>query len=96
VNTPAIPWKVAPTKGIAKGTITRQQDGSPIYNATVVISTSPNRTMKSEGHGKYAFYETTPGTYTLTASAPGLGNLVSNVTVAAGGIVTVEFVFSAD
>lgn len=94
-NVPTIPWRAAPTKGIVKGTVTRQDTGAPVYNATVTITTSPSRNQKSESHGKYAFFETTPGTYTVTASAPGLGNANGNAVVSAGGITTVNLILSS-
>ncbi len=92
-NVPPLPWKTSPTKGLVKGTVTRPDTGAAVYNATISINTSPVRTQKTEAHGKYALFETTPGTYTVTATASGLGTATGNVTVTAGGIVTLDLVF---
>ncbi|MGI8906633.1 MAG: family 10 glycosylhydrolase [Candidatus Sumerlaeaceae bacterium] len=84
--TPSIPWKSSPTKGIGKGTITRADTGAVIYNATVSINTAPARTQKSEAHGKYAFFELAPGTYSVSATAAGLGSISGNITITAGAV----------
>lgn len=89
-DTPSIPWKASPTKGIVKGTVTRQDNGAAIYNATITLNSTPVRTQKTEPHGKYAYFETTPGTYTISATASGLGTANGNVTVTAGGNVTIN------
>ena len=73
VDVPAIPWKATPTKGIVRGTVTRQAGGTVVYNAMVSINTAPARNQQTEPHGKFAFFETTPGTYTVTATAMDLG-----------------------
>ncbi|HOX57241.1 MAG TPA: family 10 glycosylhydrolase [Candidatus Paceibacterota bacterium] len=84
VDVPTIPWKTAPTKGIVRGTVTRQVGGTAVYNASLSINTTPVRAQKTEPHGKFAFFETTPGTYTITATGPDLGVTTTNVTVTAG------------
>lgn len=93
--TPTIPWKASPTKGIGKGTITREDTGAAIYNATVTINTSPSRTQKSEAHGKYAFFELPPGTYTVTATAAGMGTVSGSVTITAGAVSNLSLVVPA-
>ncbi len=95
VNTPTLPWKVAPTKGIVKGIVTGP-GSAPLYNATVSINTSPVRTIKTDAHGSYAFYETVPGTYTLTASGTGMGSVSDSATVSVGTVVTLNLVFPND
>ncbi|MBA4150529.1 MAG: immunoglobulin domain-containing protein [Verrucomicrobia bacterium] len=96
VNTPTLPWKTAPTKGLLKGKVTRQDTGEPVYNATVSINTAPVRTIKTDAHGSYGFYDTQPGTYTVTASGTGLGNVNGPVTITAGAITTLNLVFPND
>jgi len=96
VDVPAIPWKAAPTKGIVRGTVTRQSGGTAVYNATVSINTAPARNVKTEPHGKFAFFETTPGTYTITATATDLGVATTNVTIAAGSNIAVSLVLPPD
>lgn len=96
VDVPTIPWKATPTKGIVRGTVTRQSDGAAVYNASLSINTSPARNQKSEPHGKFAFFETPPGVYTLTATATDLGTATTNVTVTAGTNFAVSFVLPPD
>ncbi len=96
VDVPAIPWKATPTKGIVRGTVTRQIGGAPVYNATLTINTAPGRTQRSEPHGKFAFFETAPGTYTVTATAVDLGVVTTNITVTAGMNMAVSLVLPPD
>ncbi len=87
---PALPWKTAPTAGIVKGTITREDTGEVLYNASISIDTAPETTQLSEVHGKYAFFEVPEASYTVTATAPGYDTVQSDVTVTPGGVVTVD------
>ncbi|MFN7140932.1 MAG: family 10 glycosylhydrolase, partial [Limisphaerales bacterium] len=91
-NVPALPWKNNPTKGLVKGTVTRQSDGTPVYNATITINTSPSRSQKATVHGKYAFFELPTGSFTVTASATGLGNASGNIVVEGGKVKTLNLV----
>ncbi|HWQ92437.1 MAG TPA: family 10 glycosylhydrolase [Clostridia bacterium] len=95
VNVPSIPWKTAPTKGIVRGKVTRSDTGAILYNATVRLLGSPTRTQLTEVHGTYGFFETTPGTYSVTATAAGLGTVTNTAIVTAGGNVTVNLVVPA-
>jgi len=96
VDVPGIPWKVTPTKGIVRGTVTRQVGGTAVYNAQLTITTSPSRNQKTEPHGKFAFFETTPGTYTITASAADLAPVSTNVTIVAGQNLALSLVLPPD
>jgi uncharacterized lipoprotein YddW (UPF0748 family) len=95
VATPALPWKANPTKGLVKGYVIRSDNGAPVYNANVRIHTSPQRTVLTEAHGHYAFFEATPGTYTISATATGLGSVTNTVTVSAGAVVSKDLVIPA-
>lgn len=95
-ETPSLPWKSSPIAGIVKGTATRKDSGSAVYNATVTLSGSPSKTQKTEPHGKYAFFEAAAGTYTVSASLSGVGSASANITVSAGGVHTVDLVLSPD
>ncbi len=96
VDVPAIPWKTAPTKGIVRGTVTKQVGGTAVYNASVSLSTSPVRSQKTEPHGKFAFFEAVPGIYTLTATATDLGVVTTNVTLTAGTNIAINLVLPPD
>ena len=91
-GTPSLPWKTSPTKGIVKGTITRQDTGAVVYNATVTVNTSPSRSQKSTVHGKYAHFELPTGTFTVSATASGFGTASGTVTVEAGKVKTLNLV----
>lgn len=96
VDVPAIPWKATPTKAIVRGIVTRQSDGTPVYNATLTINTTPARNQKTEPHGAFAFFETPPGTYTITATGTDLGVVTTNITVTAGTNRALVFVLPPD
>ena len=96
VDVPAIPWKATPTKAIVRGTVKRQDTGAVVYNASVTINTSLARTNKTEPHGAFAFFETPPGTYTITATATDLGVATTNVTLSAGTNRTMVLVLPPD
>lgn len=86
VETPALPWKK--TKGMVKGTVLNQ--GKPIYNAVVTIESEPARTQQTEPHGSFAFFNLSPGAYTLTARAGGTPAVSRTVMVEAGRVSSVE------
>ena len=88
--TPALPWLANPTKAIIKGTVRRSDNSDAIYNATVSLKGTASRTQKTEPHGKYALFEVTPGTYSVSAGSSGFNSSTNSVTVAAGGIYTVD------
>ena len=92
---PALPWKATPTKGIIKGTVTVEGTGDAVYNASVTLLSSPQRTQKTEPHGKYAFFEVPPGTYNLTATANSLGTAGGSAIVTAGAVVNCNIVLPA-
>ncbi len=91
-NVPSLPWKTNPTKGIVKGTVTRQSDGAIVYNATISINTSPVKTQKTTAHGRFGLFELATGSYTVTASATGLGTASGTVVVTAGQVKTLNLV----
>ncbi|MFN7139126.1 MAG: glycoside hydrolase family 10 protein, partial [Limisphaerales bacterium] len=80
---PALPWIANPTKGLVKGTVSRVDNGDAIYNATVTLTSSTNRTQRSQAHGKYAFFEVAPGTYTISAASGGASSSAATVNVLA-------------
>ncbi|MBP7825843.1 MAG: family 10 glycosylhydrolase [Verrucomicrobia bacterium] len=96
VEPPPLPWKASPTKGILRGTVTRQADGQPLYNAQLTLDTSPARTQETGPHGQFAFFETPPGTHTLTATARDLGTVTTNITIAAGENLAVTLALPLD
>lgn len=87
-SVPALPWKASPTKGIIKGTVTRADNGQAIYNATLTLVA---RTQLTEPHGKYAFFESDPGSVTVQASAPGFATATGTATITAGLVTTLDF-----
>lgn len=66
------------------GRVTRSDNGQPIANAAMKLSTMGGRPERvritwTDGAGEYTFYRVTAGTHTLTASLPGY--------TSAGGVV---------
>jgi hypothetical protein len=96
VDAPAIPWKSTPTKGIIRGTVTRQVGGTAVYNATLSINSFPARLQRTEPHGRFAFFETTPGAYAITVSAADLATVTTNVTISAGQNLAVSVALPPD
>ncbi len=95
VNVPAIPWKAAPSKGILRGRVTRSDNGQPIYNASATLQTSPSRTVLTDPHGNFAFFETTPGSWSVSATANGMGAVTNFVSIGAGSNIVVNLVVPA-
>lgn len=91
-DTPALPWKATPNTGIVKGIVTRADTGEIVYNATVSIDAGLGFSQKSCVRGSYAFYDADDGSWTVTASAAGLGQASESVTVIPGQVVTVNLV----
>jgi len=86
-DTPALVWKKA--KSILKGTVTRAADGRPAYNARVALNSDPPRAGKTEPHGKYAFFDLSPGEYLVRAEAEGL-SATASVELKAGQVLNVD------
>lgn len=89
---PLLPWKAK--RGIAKGTVSRRGTGLPVYNATVALLSQPSRSLNTEPHGKYAFFNLEPGPCKLTAHAPGLVSESRSISVRAGEVLTLDFKLS--
>ncbi|MFN7139217.1 MAG: family 10 glycosylhydrolase, partial [Limisphaerales bacterium] len=96
VSTPALPWKTNPTKGILKGTVMRQGSTVPLYAANVTITGPSTRSQNTEAHGKFAFFETTPGVYNVTASYPGLNPASGTVNLVAGQVFNINLTLSTN
>ena len=87
--TPELPWKVSPTRGIVKGSV--RSGSTPIYNATVVLETATEQRQRTGAHGSYAFFEAMPGTYAVTAGAPGHHSVTQLISYDAGEIIDLDF-----
>jgi len=88
VDTPVLPWKT--TKGILKGTVSQAGTISPVYNAVVTLSSEPASTQQTEPHGKYAFFDLSPGKYAVRAKVSETGSATASVDVKAGQVLTVN------
>jgi uncharacterized lipoprotein YddW (UPF0748 family) len=87
-ETPALPWKR--TKGILKGTVTRTETHTPVYNAVITLDTQPARTQKTEPHGGYAFFDISPGKYSVRAEIRDAGLTTETVEVKPGQVVSLN------
>ncbi len=93
-NTRIFSFKVNPAcvtapRGTINGTITNCGNGQPIPNA--VIATPDGFFRQTNASGQFSMI-VTPGTYMVTASAPGtgFGNCTQTIMVAANGTATVN------
>lgn len=84
-DTPRLPWKQS--KGIIKGAVMSGQQRHPIYNAEVTLEAGFTRTLKTEPHGGYAFFDLSPADYTIRAREAQLGSAAVRLTVDAGQVV---------
>lgn len=87
--TPGLPWKNNPTRGIIRGTVTDKKNGKPVYNAEVALDDVGNHSQKTEPHGKYAFFETAPGTRTVLVKTQS-GTTKGETVVKAGEVTTLN------
>ena len=63
------------------------QQRHPIYNAEVTLEAGFTRTLKTEPHGGYAFFDLSPADYTIRAREAQLGSAAVRLTVDAGQVV---------
>ncbi len=85
-----LPTRISPTPlpGALKGNVTRAADGSPLYKAVVQIAGGSTTTGDN---GVYSFPSLSPGTYTVSVSAPGYIDQQATVTVVAGQTAALNF-----
>jgi len=86
-DVPVMNWKSSPTKGFLHGTVlngTAWVDGAH-------ITTTAGGDQYTDGTGFYGFTELTPGTYSVTCTASGLGTQTKSFTIAAGQVTVVNF-----
>ncbi len=86
-GTPALEWKK--TRAILKGTVIHASDSRPAYNARVILSSDPPREARTEPHGKYAFFDLSPGRYTVRAATEG-GCASADVELRAGQVLNAD------
>ncbi len=85
---PPMPWKTTPTRGHVLGQVRHRLNGTDLDGATVRFSGPVTRTLTSDGTGFFGAVDLLPGTYTLTASFPGLDPVTTNCLVTAGLVTT--------
>jgi len=93
-SVPTMSWISNPSYGMLKGFV-KDGDGVPVYPATVTVQ-GLGVSTKNSGAGFYGFVDLTPGTYTVTASAPGYTNGQGQVTVTAGQVATLDLTLGVD
>lgn len=76
-----MPWKLSPAKGHLKGYVYLGGAGNPVDGAVVTLSGPINRTLTNDSSGFYGAVDLPFGTYTLTASFPGLKSATNVVEV---------------
>jgi uncharacterized lipoprotein YddW (UPF0748 family) len=90
-DTPVLPWKK--NRAVLKGTVLRKDSGTPVYNAVVSLDceSSSKQILKTEPHGKFAFFDVPAGSHTVSVLASGLGGQSRNLNIDSGQIETVDF-----
>lgn len=97
VTVPIMSWKNNPTKGIFKGTVTYGNSSIELCRVTLKQDGNTISVTSTDGTGFYAFLNINPGTYTLEFYKPGYPQvIVSNQSVIAGGVTTVDVNLSSE
>jgi hypothetical protein len=87
---PDMPWKVSPTTGALSGRVVVKSDGSPIYNARLVIP-ELRKMVRTDGQGYFGLPLLAPGTYVAICQSPGFQLEEMNVVIQAGGASSLTF-----
>lgn len=88
---PVMGWISSPTLGMLKGFV-KDTGGNAVYPATVTIG---GDSTKNSGAGFYGFVDLTPGTYSVTATAPGQSPGSGVVTITAGLVANLDITLGA-
>lgn len=88
-SVPDMPWISKPSNGYIRGSVT-DQNGNPIYPATVTIS-SQNLKTKDSGTGFYGLTDVATGRCEVTVTAPGFASKTSKVTIEPGRVSGLNF-----
>lgn len=88
---PIMPWKSNPTTGIIVGYV-KHEIGDPIVDAKINRNGDTYNYLSS-GDGFFSIIDVAPGTYTITATKTGLGEVKAQTTVAAGQVVQVDLIY---
>lgn len=91
---PVMPWLVAPNRGHLKGLVSSSAALNTLDGATVTLSGPSPRTGLSDATGFYGLVDLPPGTYTVTAAAPGEGAAAREAVITAGVVTTLDLVLS--
>jgi uncharacterized lipoprotein YddW (UPF0748 family) len=91
VSTPIMSWKIAPTKGIIKGTITLGSSSVDRAIVTLKSGVSTIAVSSTDGTGFYSFHEVTPGSnYTVSAAKTPNSRTSPISGVSAGNVTNID------
>lgn len=76
--------------GTVKGTVTLAATGTPVHNASVLLSPLA-RIVSTDDAGEFTIANIPPGAYTVTAHMHALTDAKQTIDVAAGATITVQF-----
>lgn len=79
--------------GAIRGTVTSQVTGARLAGVTIQI-TQLNRSVETDGEGKYEFAGLTPGRHTLVTHIDGFSDQTLNVVLSAGATSVIDFSLS--
>lgn len=83
----------AQSGGTVRGTVTLDNNGSPLHNVTVQI-VQLHRSTETNQSGEYSIENVPPGRYTILAHLDRFPDFVETITVAAGAVNEVDFELS--
>lgn len=88
---PTFPWKTDTNRAILKGIVKEASSGRPLYNAVVEVTKGSKATQKTESHGAYAFFDTSPGEQEIIIRAEGFRSVTNRITLHPGLVTQSDF-----
>lgn len=89
-ETPAMPWKTAPTEGHLRGIITGGKPANRVDSATITVRGGKERTVSSAADGFYGAAGLPPGSYQVVTARRGYQATTNECSVTAGRITTLN------
>jgi uncharacterized lipoprotein YddW (UPF0748 family) len=93
---PTMPWKTTPTAGHLMGYLFGGATNNPLDGALVTLTGPANRVQTNDGTGFYGFVDLPPGTYTISASMPGVGTATAAVSISQGVVAVRDLILTTE
>ena len=96
VTVPPMPWKSDPSRGHLMGFL-RIADGSiPIDGASITLTGTTQRTLKSDATGFFGSIDLPPGSYSLSVSIPGFPPISRSLTISGASVASANLWLDPD